>query len=51
MLGIVLLRVWVANTNVEFGDNIVSIANALVIMFFNGFYGFIATKLNDWGEY
>eukprot|EP01084_Bolivina_argentea_P016193 30321_1 len=51
VMGVVLLRVYVSQSNVEYGTYFISIANAFVIMFFNNIYGVFAEKLNSWENY
>lgn len=49
--GVVLLRVYVADSGLDFGTYIISVVNALVIMFFNNIYGYIAIRLNELENY
>ena len=51
VFGVIFLRVFVANTNLTWGSYMISIANALIIMIFNGFYGKFAEVLNSWENY
>ncbi|ETO25906.1 hypothetical protein RFI_11229 [Reticulomyxa filosa] len=50
-VGVVALRVWAARADNPSTDYIVSVVNALVIMFFNNIYGVIAERMNEWENY
>ena len=49
--GVIILRIWVTNSDVAMGDYYVSGANALTIMFFNNIYGIFAEQMNTWENY
>jgi predicted transcriptional regulator YdeE len=51
VVGIILLRVYVSATGMAYGSIVISVVNALVIMFFNNIYGIIAEKLNSLENY
>eukprot|EP00484_Ammonia_sp_Unknown_P001543 CAMPEP_0197021758 /NCGR_PEP_ID=MMETSP1384-20130603/2689_1 /TAXON_ID=29189 /ORGANISM="Ammonia sp." /LENGTH=1232 /DNA_ID=CAMNT_0042449663 /DNA_START=24 /DNA_END=3722 /DNA_ORIENTATION=+ len=51
VVAVILLRVYVSETNIDYGTYYISVANALVIMFFNNIYGIFAEKLNEWENY
>jgi len=51
VFGVVVLRIWVTNSDVDLGDYYVSGANALTIMFFNNIYGIFAEQMNQWENY
>ena len=51
VFAVIMLRIWVTNSDVSLGDYYVSIANAMVIMFFNNIYGVFAEEMNSWENY
>ena len=51
VFAVIMLRIWVTNSDVSSGSYYVSIANAMVIMFFNNIYGVFAEEMNSWENY